>query len=269
MKTLGKKKWAIVHSTDAFGTAGGKALAAAIAKGGGTVALDQGYANQSQDFTPVVLAMKQFGRRHPRLLFHLRERSRHLCPPAAAARRDDPLCRLAVDRERRRDEARRPGALQHLWRRRLCRGFERSGSKAFGKAYRDVAKVAPDNQASWTFDAVTILAKAINDAEDHRAGKRARGDPRHQGPCRAPKASTISTPTATACTATMSCEREGHDRLRQAHRVQGLSGGDRDLRHPVDAPACHGWNARSMHRETRGILDRRGLPHSRECSEPT
>ena len=26
VNTLGKKKWAIVHSTDAFGTAGGKAL---------------------------------------------------------------------------------------------------------------------------------------------------------------------------------------------------------------------------------------------------
>src|SRR5881398_2815310 len=31
-KTLGKKKWAIVHSTDAFGTAGGKALATALGK---------------------------------------------------------------------------------------------------------------------------------------------------------------------------------------------------------------------------------------------
>src|SRR5450755_4989039 len=60
--TLGKKKWAIVHSTDAFGTAGGKALTAALAGiDGASVALDQGYANQSQDFTPVVLAIKQSG----------------------------------------------------------------------------------------------------------------------------------------------------------------------------------------------------------------
>src|SRR5580693_1974419 len=61
VNTLGKKKWAIVHSTDAFGTAGGKALADALGKVGATVALDQGYANQSQDFTPVVLAVKQSG----------------------------------------------------------------------------------------------------------------------------------------------------------------------------------------------------------------
>ena len=61
VNTLGKKKWAIVHSTDAFGTAGGKALTEALGKIGATVALDQGYANQSQDFTPVVLAVKQSG----------------------------------------------------------------------------------------------------------------------------------------------------------------------------------------------------------------
>lgn len=60
-KELGKKKWAIVHSTDAFGTAGGKALADALPDNGATLALDQGYANQSQDFTPVVLAVRQSG----------------------------------------------------------------------------------------------------------------------------------------------------------------------------------------------------------------
>src|SRR5271170_2288802 len=61
VNTLGKKKWAIVHSTDAFGTAGGKALADALVKLGTPALLDQGYANQSQDFTPVVLAVKQSG----------------------------------------------------------------------------------------------------------------------------------------------------------------------------------------------------------------
>ena len=61
VNTLGKKKWAIVHSTDAFGTAGGKALSGALEKLGTPPVLDQGYANQSQDFTPVVLAVKQSG----------------------------------------------------------------------------------------------------------------------------------------------------------------------------------------------------------------
>ncbi len=61
VETLGKKNWAIVHSTDAFGTGGLKALSAALDKAGGKVALDQGYPNQSQDFTPVVLAIKSSG----------------------------------------------------------------------------------------------------------------------------------------------------------------------------------------------------------------
>src|SRR3979490_1408295 len=61
VNTLGKKKWAIVHSTDAFGTTGGKALADALGKLGAPPVLDQGYANQSQDFTPVVLAVKHAG----------------------------------------------------------------------------------------------------------------------------------------------------------------------------------------------------------------
>src|SRR3954465_5104668 len=60
VKVLAKKKWAIVHSTDAFGTAGGKALPGGLEKLGCTT-FDQGYANQSQDFTPVVLAIKQSG----------------------------------------------------------------------------------------------------------------------------------------------------------------------------------------------------------------
>jgi branched-chain amino acid transport system substrate-binding protein len=51
----------VLHSTDAFGTAGGKALSEALDKLGAPSVLDQGYANQSQDFTPVVLAIKQSG----------------------------------------------------------------------------------------------------------------------------------------------------------------------------------------------------------------
>src|ERR1700756_3277877 len=61
VNTLGKKKWAVLHSTDAFGTAGGKALTDALGKLGAPPVLDQGYANQSQDFTPGVLAIKQSG----------------------------------------------------------------------------------------------------------------------------------------------------------------------------------------------------------------
>src|SRR5450631_4057287 len=46
VNTLGKKKWAVLHSTDAFGTAGGKALTEALQKLDAPPVLDQGYANQ-------------------------------------------------------------------------------------------------------------------------------------------------------------------------------------------------------------------------------
>ena len=61
VNTLGKKKVAIVHSTDAFGTSGMNALSAALKNLGVEPVIVQGYANQSQDFTPVALALKRSG----------------------------------------------------------------------------------------------------------------------------------------------------------------------------------------------------------------
>jgi branched-chain amino acid transport system substrate-binding protein len=61
VKELGKRSWAIVHSTDAFGTAAMKLLSAEVDKLGATRALVQGYVNQQVDFTAVVLAVKQSG----------------------------------------------------------------------------------------------------------------------------------------------------------------------------------------------------------------
>src|SRR6202522_4406344 len=45
VETLGKKNWAIVHSTDAFGVGGFNALSASLGKLGAKVVLDQGYPN--------------------------------------------------------------------------------------------------------------------------------------------------------------------------------------------------------------------------------
>src|SRR5664279_1647679 len=164
VKALGKKKWAIVHSTDAFGTAGGKALTAALANiDGATVALDQGYANQSQDFTPVVLAIKQSGADilgsyftfendlgvFARQLRQLGVTIPYVGSPSIVNVTALKLAGLALygtfgvaDYAEDSSEA----------------------SKAFGKLYRDAAKVAPDNQSSWTYDAITILCMAIKKA---------------------------------------------------------------------------------------------------------
>jgi branched-chain amino acid transport system substrate-binding protein len=59
VKDLGKQKWAIVHSTDAFGAAGVKLLSNALDKLGVKPVLVLGYTNQQADFTALVLAIKQ------------------------------------------------------------------------------------------------------------------------------------------------------------------------------------------------------------------
>src|SRR5580692_3956737 len=61
VNTLGNRKWAIVHSTDAFGTAGMKSLVESLKGMGIEPVLIQGYPNFSQDFTAVALAVKQSG----------------------------------------------------------------------------------------------------------------------------------------------------------------------------------------------------------------
>ena len=163
VNTLGKKKWAIVHSTDAFGTAGGKALAEALGKSGATIALDQGYANQSQDFTPVVLAVKQSGADVLGSYFtfendlgifarQLRQLGVNIPYVGSPSIVNVTALKLAGP------------ALYGTFGVSDYAEELSEAAKAFGKLYRELAKVAPDVQASWTYDAVNILSAAINKA---------------------------------------------------------------------------------------------------------
>src|SRR5450432_826739 len=164
VNTLGKKKWAIVHSTDAFGTAGGKALAEALGKiPGASIALDQGYSNQSQDFTPVVLAIKQSGADilgsyftfendlgvFARQLRQLGVTIPYVGSPSIV---NVTATKLAG------------AALYGTYGVADYAEESSEGSRAFGKLYREKTKVAPDNQSSWTFDAITVLCMAIKKA---------------------------------------------------------------------------------------------------------
>jgi branched-chain amino acid transport system substrate-binding protein len=163
-KTLGKKKWAIVHSTDAFGTAGGKALTAGLGKlDGASVVLDQGYANQSQDFTPVVLAIKQSGAEvlgsyftfeNDLGVFARQLRQLGVTIPWVGSPSITNITALKLAGP----------ALFGTFGVADYAEESSAASKAFGAAYRDIAKVAPDNQSSWTYDAITILCMAITKA---------------------------------------------------------------------------------------------------------
>src|SRR6201989_2605630 len=163
VNTLGKKKWAIVHSTDAFGTAGGKALSAALENLAAPPVLDQGYANQSQDFTPVVLAIKQSGADVLGSYFtfendlgifarQLRQLGVNIPWVGSPSIVNITALKLAGP------------ALYGTFGVADYAEESSEASKAFGKLYRDSVKVAPDNQSSWPYDAVTVLAAAINKA---------------------------------------------------------------------------------------------------------
>src|ERR1700750_2122789 len=163
VNTLGKKKWAVLHSADAFGTAGGKALTSALEKLGAPAVLDQGYANQSQDFTPVVLAIKQSGADILGSYFtcendlgifarQLRQLGVNIPWVGSPSIVNITALKLAGP------------ALYNTFGVADYAEESSEAAKAFGKAYRDVVKVAPDNQSSWTYDAVTVLSAAINKA---------------------------------------------------------------------------------------------------------
>jgi branched-chain amino acid transport system substrate-binding protein len=163
VKTLGKKKWAVLHSTDAFGTAGGKALTEALGKLDATVAIDQGYANQSQDFTPVVLAIKQSGAdvlgsyftfENDLGIFARQLRQLGVTIPWVGSPSIVNVTALKLAGP----------ALYNTYGVADYAEDSSEASKAFGKAYRDAYKVAPDNQSSWPYDAVMVLAQAIKNA---------------------------------------------------------------------------------------------------------
>jgi len=170
VNTLAKKKWAVLHSTDAFGTAGGKALTEALQKLGAPPVLDQGYANQSQDFTPVVLAIKQSGADILGSYFtfendlgifarQLRQLGVNIPWVGSPSIVNITALKLAGP------------ALYNTYGVADYAEESSDGSKTFGKAYRDLVKVAPDNQSSWTYDAINVLAAAINKAGSTEPGK--------------------------------------------------------------------------------------------------
>ena len=61
VKELGKQRWAIVHSTDAFGSAAMKLLLKELDVLGVKPVLVEGYTNQTLDFSLIVLSVKQSG----------------------------------------------------------------------------------------------------------------------------------------------------------------------------------------------------------------
>jgi branched-chain amino acid transport system substrate-binding protein len=164
VNTLKQRKWAIVHSTDAFGTNGMKNLTEALKQQGITPVLVQGYTNNSQDFTPVALAVKQSGAdimgtymtfEPDQGIFakQLRQLGVNIAWVGSPTTATTTALKLA-------------GAA--LYGSYAVVDFNRESSaeaKAFATKYEAAYKSAPDIFASWAYDAVSVLALAINKAK--------------------------------------------------------------------------------------------------------
>ena len=134
-----------------------QALAEALGKSGATIALDQGYANQSQDFTPG--RARGASSRAPTSSAPISpSRTISACSRASfgSSASTSPMWARPRSSTSRRSSLPVPRSTA---RSAVADYAEESSeaAKAFGKLYRELAKVAPDDQASWPYDAVNML----------------------------------------------------------------------------------------------------------------
>src|SRR3954451_22653571 len=163
VNTLKRKKWAIVHSTDAFGTAGKNALADQLKALGAEILITQGYTNNSQDFTPVVLAVKKAGADvlssyvtfetdQGILAKQMRQLGVDLPWIGSTTISTTSALRLAGS------------ALNGTWGVTAFAEKCSPTAEAFAQKYKATYNATADVFSAWTFDAITVLAKSINDA---------------------------------------------------------------------------------------------------------
>jgi branched-chain amino acid transport system substrate-binding protein len=164
VNTLGKKKWAIVHSTDAFGTNGMKNLVEVLKRTGVEPVLIQGYTNNSQDFTPVALAVKQSGADvmgtymtlpPDQGIFarQLRQLGVNIAWVGSPTTVQTTALRLAGP------------ALYGSYAVSDFAADSSPAAKEFATKFEATYKSAPDLNGAWTYDAVHILALAIDNAK--------------------------------------------------------------------------------------------------------
>ena len=162
------KKWVIVHSTDAFGAGGAKALEEALKEYGVDPVLVQGYTNNSQDFTPVVLAIKKSGadvigsymtNSQDVGIFakQLRQLGVSTTWIGSASIVTDTAMKLAGD------------SLHNTYGIADFNPDANPAARSYAAAYRARYKLEPDVYSSWAFDAMNVIATALNTAKSTQA----------------------------------------------------------------------------------------------------
>lgn len=164
VNTLKYRKWAIVHSTDAFGTGGKNALTDALKALGVEPLMAQGYTNNSQDFTPVVLAIKKSGAEvigtymtnSPDQGIFARQ-LRQLGVNVAWIGSPTTISITALQL-----------AGEALYGSYAITDFTvdmNDATRTFAKKYRDRYNLTPDTFSAWAYDAMHLLATAIRNAK--------------------------------------------------------------------------------------------------------
>jgi branched-chain amino acid transport system substrate-binding protein len=164
VNTLKLKKWAIIHATDAFGQGGAKALTEALQALGVTPILDQGYTSNAQDFTPIVLAVKKSG---------ADVLGTYMTVPADQAIFAKQLRQLGVSIAWVGSPTTAAVTTRNLAGEALHGAYAvadfnadaNDAARDFTKRYRERYGIYPDNFASWSYDALHILALAMNNAK--------------------------------------------------------------------------------------------------------
>jgi branched-chain amino acid transport system substrate-binding protein len=163
LNKLGKKKWAIVHSTDAFGTTAKTLFTEALKAQGVTPVVTEGQPNNSPDYTAVALAVKQSGADVLATFITFE-------PDVAIFARQ--LRQLGVNvvwlgSPSITTTTARKLAGATLFGTYAVADFHTEANpqaKAFSEKYLAAYKTAPDFFGSWPYDAVHVLAKAIGTA---------------------------------------------------------------------------------------------------------
>ena len=164
VNTLKKKKWAIIHSTDTFGAGGKNMVLDELKLLGVTPVLIQGYTNNTQDFTPIVLAIKQSGAdilasytpfSTDAAIFATQLRQLGVNTPwiGSATLVSDSTLRLAKD------------ALHDTYSVSDFFAEANPESQAYAQKYKQQFGREADFYSSWSYDAVHILALAMNRAK--------------------------------------------------------------------------------------------------------
>lgn len=163
LNKLGKKKWAVVHATDAFGTNAKTLFIEALKRQGVEPVMVEGQPNNSPDYTAVALAVKQSGADVLATFITFE-------PDVAIFARQ--LRQLGVNivwlgSPSITTTTARKLAGATLYGTYAVADFHTEANpeaKSFSEKYLASYKTTPDFFASWPYDAIHILAQAITKA---------------------------------------------------------------------------------------------------------